>query len=209
MHEEHKKIIIKSIQDTFNLKEKYHDYEINSYFQLFLTQLDLFKTISALVIGIIGIGYFFSNYFNGIFLLLSLIFSLITLFGTISYTREIIDLEAKQIKEQGKIFKRELDEAINISVEAINKDDPKIYFDFAEQKLKLVPVREKLVYAGEIFTFFFFNSLIFGLLAFFIRNLNLGLILNLVLIMCVLLLVYLVSFRNWSVKIITFFSREI
>jgi hypothetical protein len=207
MNEEHKKIIIKAIADQFALKEKYSDYQLNSNFQLLLVQLDLFKTISTLVVAIIGIGYFLNNHVNTSFFIISFVFSLITILGTISYTREIIDLEFKQINKQGIALNKKIDEIINLCVEAIKKEDSKIFFDYAEQEVKSKYLKDRLVYAGEIFSFCFYNSIAFGLLAFFADKYNFSL-LSYVTILTVIFVSF-VSFKDWVRYIVDFLSKEI
>jgi len=207
MDDEHKNIIIRSIGEGFALKEKYSDYAINANFQLLITQLDLFKTISTIVVAIVGIGYFLNDQLSPSFLTVSFIFSLLTILGTISYSREIIDLEAKQIKNYGVLFNKKIDESINIAVEAIKKKDSKIYFSYAEQEIKDRVTGDKLIYAGEIFTFCFYLSITFGILAFFSYKYNFGLFSWITIL--VIIFTYIISFKNWSHKIINFFSTEI
>ncbi len=206
MHEEHRKIIIKAIEDGFALKQEYSDYAINSHFQLFLSQLDLFKTISTLVVAIIGIGYL-NNRIDSSFFAASFVFSLLTLIGTISYTREKIDLEAKGIAEYGVVLRGRVDAAINVAVESIKKEDSKIFFDYAEQETSLKALNDRLVYAGEIFTFCFYNSVAFGILAFIANKYNFG-ILSYVTVLT-LVFTLLVSFKNWSVYAVDVLSKEV
>jgi len=207
MDEERRKIIIKAIADQFALKEKYSDYQLNSNFQLLLTQLDLFKTMSTLVVAIIGIGYFLNHHVDVSFFTVSFVFSLITIFGTISYTREILDLESKQISKQGIALNKKIDEIINLCVEAIKKEDSKIFFNYAEQEVKSKYLKDRLVYAGEIFSFCFYNSIAFGILAFFADKYNFNL-LSCVTIFTVIS-VYLISFKDWVRHIVNFLSKDI
>ncbi|MFA6520361.1 MAG: hypothetical protein WCT44_02005 [Candidatus Paceibacterota bacterium] len=207
MHEEHKKIIVKAIEDSFRLKDKYSDYELNSNFQLLLTQLDLFKTISTLVVAIVGIGFFFKDQLDLQFLILSLTFSLFTVIGTISYTREIVDFEAKEIKRQGDIFKEKMDEVINAAVDAIQRGDAKIYFDYAAKEAQAKYLKERVVYAGEIFAFCFYNSISFGLLALMSEKYSFNTISFITI--GTLIFTHVISFKDWARPLVDFLSKEL
>ena len=207
MNEDHKKIIEDAIRDGFKMKDKYSDYEINSSFQLLLNQLDLLRTISTLVVAVLGVGFFLKEQLNLNFLVVSLIFSVITIVGTISYTREISDYEAKTIKSQGDKLKEKIDTITNKAVESIQKGDPEIFFGFAEKEASAQYLKERLIYAGEIFTFSFYSSIAFLILAFFAEKYQFSLIsLGTVL---VLTFVWLISFKNWIRNVVDVLSKEI
>ncbi|MEI7810684.1 MAG: hypothetical protein WCI41_04005 [bacterium] len=206
--EEEKQIAIKTIQDAFSAKEKFFDYEFSQNFQLSLSQLDFLKTISTLVIALLGIGYFLDKGLKLNFLIVSLMFSLITLFGTISYIREMIDSESKLIRENSKAIQDKMNELININIKAIRENNFNIANNYAkEELLKIKENEDILIYTGEIFTFCFYNSVIFLLLAFFAKKYNFEL--NSIFTLLGFSASYLLSFRSWASKLIKFLSKNI
>lgn len=207
MPPEHREIIKNTIKDGFVLKDKYSDYEINSNFQLLLNQLDLFRTISALVVAIVGLGFFFKDNLNQTFLITSLVFALITIVGTISYTREMVDFEARAIKEQGNKIRDKIDQYTEVAIEALKLEKSDIFFDYAQKELNAKYLKDRLVYAGEIFTFFFYLSVSFGLISFFYKSINF--IPFSYLLIFIILLTYFLSFKEWARFIIDSLSKHI
>lgn len=199
---ERKKILKDALRDTFSIKDKFFDFEVNSKFQLLISQLDLFKVLASLVIGIIGIGYFFNSKLDIIFLLVSLTFALITLILSISYTRETIDQQEKQSKETHLLIDEEVEEHINVTIDAFKKDNFEIFSDYAKNKLEKKYPNPPLNWAGEIIIFCFYLSLGFLVVAFFLPRGPSELILlpgfKLFIACCVLFFVCVISFKDWA-----------
>lgn len=205
MDEEKKKIAIKTIQDAFSAKEKFSDNTNSQNFQLFISQLDLFKNLAALITTILGIGYFLNDKLDKNYLFISFAFSVFTLFGTISYTREKIDLESKEINHQDEILREKMDDLINANMKAILNNNYNLSLEYAEKELKKIQkIKNELIYSGEIFNFCFYNSIIFLFLAYF--NLKLDFKMSCAL---ALIIAYILSFKSWSSTLIKKLSINI
>lgn len=208
MEEEKKEIIKETIKDAFKMKEKYSDLELNQSFQLFISQLDFFKTLATLISAIIGIGYVFGNFQNTDFLLAAGISSLAVIIGAISYTREIINSEAKKIKNTGKNINKQMDEVIYRSSEYYKNNDFKGYVDSLNEKVSAEKVAAdapgELIYADEIFTMLLYNSIFFILLGFFANKYNWEFIS--IQTALVLGLSYILGFKKWSIPLMSFIS---
>lgn len=196
---EHEKIIGDSIQGFFSLQEKFSDFELNSNFQLLLSQLDLFKLLASLVVAIIGIGYLYNSKLDGDFLLLSLIFSLTTLIVAISYTRESIDRQPKLTELTRQNIWQKSQEHVRIVLEAKKLDDFQIYSNYARGELEEAHKNKKILMnqIGEIITFFFYLSIGFLVFSFVSSNYQVN-VLSLPTLL-LLIVVYLVSFKSWAI----------
>ncbi len=139
MLQEHKDIIKNSIKDIFTVQEEFSDFEVNSNFQSLIAQLDLFKVIASLVIGIIGISYLYDSNLDKHFLLVSLAFATTTLLLSISYTREAIDLQPKQNENTHLFIANKTKEHIDIALKALKEDDSDIFFKYAKEELERAP----------------------------------------------------------------------
>lgn len=207
MNEEHSKIIKKSIDDAFEMRDKFYTFSIESSFQLLISQLDLFKTVSGLVVAFIGIGYFYRLDLNKDFLLLSLIFSLITLVLSISYSREAIDLQEKQNQQTEKDIVKKTEDIINKSVESLEKNDSSIFFNYARERLNDKYPEPRLNYIGEIILFCFYLSIGFMIFSWMSSNHDFKFLSLQTTIL--LTVVYLISFKDWSKKLSEIFSKKL
>lgn len=196
MLDDHRKIIKDSIKNALDIQDKFSNSVMENNFQLLLSQLDFFKVISGLVVGIIGIGYFYNQNLNDDFLIISLIFALITLLFSVSYTREVVDLQEKQNKQAYEDIKNDTDEMINKAIEALKKEESNIYFGYAENRLKDAYLEPQLNYAGEIVVLLFYLSLGFLGLSFLSNIYNFYLISYQT--ATLLFVVYVLSFNNWA-----------
>lgn len=207
MKEEHKDILKNSIKDTFSMQEKFSDFEISSNFQSLISQLDLFKLIASLVIGIIGIGYLYDSKLDGDFLLISLIFALITLVISVSYTREVIDLQPKQNKEIHTLIAAKVQEHNDVVLKAFKEDNSEIFFDYAKNELSKEHPEQPLNYIGEAIIFSFYMSIGFLGLSFISYKYPLELLSTPTLFL--LAGVYLISFKNWAVWLSNKLSSQV
>jgi len=129
MNEEYQKIIENSIKDSFTSREKYFNFMINNNAQLELAQLDLFKTIATLTIALASIGYLYVKNIEPQFLIISLFSAGVAFILSISYTREIIDIQShKNNKSEEEVY-RKTEISINKALESIKKDDANIFFN--------------------------------------------------------------------------------
>lgn len=197
MLQEHKKIIENSINDILTVQEKFSDFEINNNFQSFISQLDLFKLIASLVIGIIGIGYLYDSNLDKKFLLISLFFATITLVLSISYTREAVDLQPKLNQDTHLLIANKTKEHIDVALKALKQDNPDIFFKYAKEELNKKYPEAQLNYIGEIIIFLFYLSIGFLSLSFFSYKHPIEIIS--LFTFCVLVVSYLISFKNWAI----------
>jgi hypothetical protein len=198
MLQDHKDILKNSIKDAFSLQDKFSDFEINSNFQSLISQLDLFKVVASLEIGIIGIGYLYDSKLNGNFLLISLISALFTLVLSISYTREVIDSQSKQNQKTHAIIKQKVQEHNDVVIEAFKKDDSEIFFEYARNESERKHLESPLNYMGEIIIFCFYLSVGFLGLSFVSYKYPIELVSVKVLLL--LIAIFLISFKDWSMQ---------
>ncbi len=196
MTPEHKDIIKNSVKDIFSFQEKFSDFELSSNFQLMLSQLDLFKLLSSLVVAIIGIGYLFDSKLENQFLLLSLIFSLLTLVVSISFTREVIDLQPKLNAKAHQEISKTIQQHNDMALKALREDNSEIFFEYARNKLGDTYSEPSLNYIGEILIFMFYLSIAFLCFSFLALKFPFTILSwqTIVLLICV----YLISFKNWA-----------
>ncbi len=207
MLEEHKSIIKDSIKDAFDFRNDVANFEINNNFQLLTSQLDLFKVIASLAIGIASIGYLYSQKLDSGFLLVSIIFSIISLIMSVSYTRETIDLQARQNKETRLNIFKKTDEMIEVALKALKENNADIYFNYAEERVKDRYPEPQLNYIGEIVIFMFYSSIGFLILSYPSKIYGF----EIISIQSFILLAttYLLSFKDWVVKIAPLLSTEL
>ncbi len=207
MIEEHEKIIMDSINENFKFLQKYSDFEIDSEFQLLLSQLDLFKVISGLVIGMIGIGYFYNKSLDDNFLIISIIFAMITLLFSISYTREVIDSRPEQNKKTYAEIKKKMDENTKVAFESLKNKDSAVYFDYALKQLEDKYLELPLNYVGKVIIFLFYLSVGFLILSFFSYKYGFSIISYWTVLL--LVITYFLSFKNWSMTLSLILSKNL
>ena len=207
MIEEHEKIIMDSINENFEFLEKHSDFEIDSNFQLSLSQLDLFKVISGLVIGVIGIGYFYNKNLDSNFLIISIGLAMTTLLFSVSYTREVIDSHAEQNKKTHIEIKKKMDENTKVALDSLKKNDSSVYFNYMEELLKNKYLETQLNYVGEIIIFLFYSSVGFLVLSFFSYNYGFSIISYWTVLL--LVVTYFLSFKNWSMILSSILSKNL
>lgn len=196
MLQDHKEILKDSIKDTFSVQEKFSDFEISSNFQALISQLDLFKLVASLVIGIIGIGYLYDSKLDRDFLLISLCSALLTLILSVSYTREVIDLQPKQNSKTHAFIAKKVQDHIDVVLKAFKEDNSGIFFNYAKNEIEREPSEQPLNYISEIIIFSFYLSIGFLIMSFISYKYPIELISVPTLLL--LVTVYLISFKNWS-----------
>jgi hypothetical protein len=210
MEKEIKDIVKSTIKDLFDLQEKVRDFKINNDFILSLAQLDFFKVISSIVIGIISIGYFYNQNLNlnEDFLFTSLLLSVAILVTSISYTRESIDLQFKLIQKIYETVEEQTESGIEVCIKTVDENNPNIFFEYAREKVKKeIKSESALNYIGEIVVFLFYLSIGFLAMSFLsiIHNFTFFSFQTLF----VILIAYFLSFKDWAVKCSEFFSKKI
>lgn len=203
MPEEHRDIIKDSIKDLFSLQEKFSDFEVNSNFQLLISQLDLFKIIASLVVGIIGIGYLNNPSLSNNFLLISLILALTTFILSISYTREVIDSQQKLNEDTHLLVATKVKEHNEIALRALRENNSDIFFNYATAEQAKIHPKQQLNWMGEIIIFFLYLSVGFLCLSFISPVIPIKIISCPTLIL--LFVVCLISFKDWTIL----FSKKI
>jgi len=197
------KIIKDFINKSFSIRKEFLDFEVNSQLALLLSQLDLFKVIAGLLIGVIGIGYFYNSKLDPTFLIVALTMAILTLVLCVSYTRETIDFQDKQNKATRKILFGKTEEDINVASQSLKEDNSKIFFDHSNARLNEPQIEPQLSYVGETVTFLFYLSMGFLILSFFSLKYQFGLFSfeTIVLVVGVSIL----SFKDWAIP----FSEKI
>lgn len=208
MNEDYRSIIKSFIQDTFNLKDEYSTWHIESNFQLSLAQLDLFRTISSIIVAVLGLGYLFDQKLvDGIFLLVSFVFAVVVFLWTLSYTRESIDLQAKQNEITGRAIRGKTDEWIKIALESLKENNSDKFFEYCREGMQNKYPGNKLIYVGEIFNFLLYLSIGFLVLGFLAVQFNFSLLSYQT--VALIILIYLISFKDWAIKLADFLSSKI
>jgi hypothetical protein len=207
MLNEHRKIIEGHIKESSDFLEKFSDFEIGSNFQLLLSQLDLFKVISGLIIAVVGIGYFYEQNLQAHFLTISVICALLTLFLSISYTREVIDLQSDQNKKTHEAIKLQIDEGVSIAIDSLQKNDASIFFEYAKHASNKKYPEPQLNYSGEIIVFMFYSAVGFLGASFFATKYGFSILSYQTVVLMVL--AYFLSFKNWSFVFLRFLSMKI
>lgn len=121
MNEEEKNSIIESMESGQEILNKYFDFKNNTVIQLLLFQLSFFQIIASIIIGLVGVSYFFNKELEKVFLALSLGFALITCVLCTSFTREIIDKTDLDIKDAEKDLEKEYNKNIERARDAFQK----------------------------------------------------------------------------------------
>lgn len=207
MDEKHHKIIEDVVKDLFAFRDKFFDFEVNSNLQFLLAQLDLFKTISTIIIALVGIGYLYNQRLDLQFLFVSLCLATIVFIFSLSYTREVIDNQSYQNKKIREYIYNKTEIAINKAIESIKKDDVDIYFKFTKEQLKIKYINPFLNYAGEIVVFALYSSVGFLFLSYFGILYSFGFLSYQTIIL--LVVVYFLSFKNWAVKVSEILSKRL
>lgn len=209
MNEEHRKIIENAIKDEFAFRDKFFDFKVNSDLQFLLAQLNLFKTISTLVIALAGIGYLYAESIESQFLFISLCLAGIVFISSISYIREIIDIKSYQIKKIEEEVHDKTEIAINKDIKSLKEDDANIYFNFLEEqsKIKHEEKEPSLNYAGEVIIFLLYSSISFLILSYFGKLYSFGFFSWQTIVS--LIVVYFLSFKSWAVKVFEILSKKL
>lgn len=208
MDPEHKLIIKKAIEDLFKFQDKVREFKINNDFALLVAQLDFFKVISTIVVALAGIGYFYDSNLDKKFLGLSLVASLLVLLLSTSYVRENIDSHAGENQKIYEFSENETNIGIEKAVEAIEKDEANIFFDYAKNRTKnKEKVEPPSNCMGEIIVFLFYLSLGFLILSYFSKKYNFFIISFQTWI--VLFFSYVLSFWNWAIKTSKLISKKL
>lgn len=208
MKKEEKNIIRETIKDLFNLEEKVFNSKIKNDFSLLLAQLDFFKVISSINIGIIGIVYFYNPILNRNFLFMSLLFSIINVVLSISYVREIIDVQSKTNQEAYEKVKEEIEGGVNICIKTLEKNNFKIFYNYAKEKTeKQEKIELPLNYIGETAVFLFYLSISFLIMSLLSSVYSFDFFSSYTLIVIVFL--YFLSFKDWAIKISEFLSIKL
>ncbi len=206
MDEKDRKIIEDAIKNSFAFRDKFFDFEVNSNLQLLLTQLGLFKTISTIIIALVGIGYLYDKGLDLQFLSVSLCSAIVVFILSLSYTREAIDNQSHQNKKLREYIHNKTEIAIDKAIESTKKDDANIYFEFAKEQLKIKHIESPLNYVGETILFTLYSSVGFLVLSYFGKLYSFGFFSYQTIIL--LVAAYFLSFKNWAIKISEVLSKK-
>lgn len=207
MRQDHKDILINSIKEMFSVQGQFSEFEVNSNFQSLVSQLDLFKVMAGLVIGVIGIGYLYNQNLDENFLLTSLFFAVLTLVMSISYTREVIDLQPKENERTHKLINEKVKEHNDKVLEALKADDSEIFFSYARSESSKNHPKPPLNYTGEIVIFFFYLSVGLLGLSFVAPRFSIGIMSIPTLVL--LVIIYGISFKDWAIKLSNLLSSPL
>jgi len=208
MDDEVKNRLKDTIKDLYNFQQKIADFTLEKSLNLEIIQLDFFKSISSIIIGVIGIGYFYNVNLDRTFLFSSLVFSSSILIFSTSLVREKIDEQAKGIWKLYNTVNDETDTGVDKCKESLNNQDEDIFYNWVKNRIKIdqkINIKEN--YAGETIVFLFYSSVGFLGLSFFSNIYNFHFLSYQTL--SFLILVYLLSFKNWSIKFLEILSKKI
>ena len=211
MNEDDNQELTKAYEDVILIREKVTDFTLNSRFQLLLSQLDLFKGLASLTIGILGIGYLLKEDLDSKFVLLCLIFALLTLVISVSYSRQTIDAHTNEIENTKNHFIQKTKELIVKMKESKNEHDIKIFRDARTNYLEnYKPYEEppQSNYTGETLILFFFLSIGYLVLAYISSNYYQIKLLSIPHLL-LLLIIWLVSFVDWAGFLMKRLSKRI
>lgn len=211
MQEKNKEIIKEGINEYFSAQKEISKIQLEMNFELLLSQIDFFKAISSFIIAVAGIGLYAGN-FNSGFLFVSLMLGIIILLFTVSYARETIDEEQRDITEMVNIVNKETTELIKKGVDAIKSENENIYFEYLNKKINEEEnVKEMPNYIGEIISFMFYLSVGFLFISFLPKDFMSYLLpyKNHIIVIFLLLFSYLLSFKNWALKLSKLLSKKI
>ncbi|MFT7328251.1 MAG: protein-S-isoprenylcysteine O-methyltransferase Ste14 [Crocinitomicaceae bacterium] len=198
--------ITEEIKNILKIRNDFHDYEINLRSQLFFAQKSFFQVISGLVLVIIGISYTSFSLLEINFVIVSFIFGILALIFSISYGRESIDYRDKMLRIEKEKLIEKTDFALNNIIISIKSDSNDI-FDHDEKVSDIPQIKSPLNYIGEIIVLFFFLSLGFLFFAFISKEFDFGLISIQTAVL--LLFIYVISFKNWILKLSDFLSTDL
>lgn len=210
MNEEEKNNIIESIKSGEEILDKYFDFKENTIIQLLLYQLSFFQIIASIIIGLVGVSYFFNPELERVFLALSLCFSLITCILCTSFTREIIDKTDLDIKDAEKNLEREHNKNVERARSAIQNGNVDIFFKSQQSEINEIKNSQSQIkpkYIGEIIVFTFYLSVGFLLFSLISKKYFFGPFSYQVIVL--LGLTYLLSFRNWAIRLSEILSKKI
>lgn len=210
MNEEEKNNIIESIKSGEEILDKYFDFKENTNIQLLLYQLSFFQIIASIIIGLVGVSYFFNPELEKVFLALSLCFALVTCVLCTSFTREIIDKTDSDIKDAEKDLEREYNKNKERACSAIQNGNAGIFFKSQQSEINEIKNSQTQIkpkYIGEIIVFTFYLSVGFLLFSLISKKYFFGLFSYQVVIL--LIFAYLLSFKNWAVKFSEILSKRI
>ncbi len=204
MEERKQKEYLKSIADgSFDMKQKFFDFKLQTTISLTLSQLQFFQFISGLVLAIASISFGLDYIKPDIFLLYPCLFATFLLIITTSFTREIIDIQLNGLEVAEEVVNNAHDKIMEKLTESINEKsiDPMIKFS-EEQISKEKQKKHEVLLSGEIIVFLFFNTVFSFFTLITHRH-------SLLILLVVMTLSYFLSFKNWSLGLLKYLSREI
>ncbi|HRY59899.1 MAG TPA: hypothetical protein P5096_00785 [Patescibacteria group bacterium] len=200
MNNEERKVIENSINDLLKAKDDFSLFVANYVNQTTLSHLDFLKSLAGIIIAFLSIAYLLDIVGINKFSILSFSFSIFSIIFISSYIKEYIDdAEARLIRAE-KTFEGESKNGIDKAVEALEKNDASIYFNYAREQVQKKKPDLELSYVGEVVLFLFYNSLFFTIVLFLIGKLHLNYLDNNWTILIVLALSFILSFLKWSLK---------
>lgn len=190
-----------------NLRDSARDTLFNEGFQLSLAQMDLFKTLSTLIIGLAAISYIYEKSSNVDYwsLFFSWTFGILVLILTISWSRETIDLHSLENEKRVLDMQEKTLKIQQKWLEASRWKNIQIFNNFIEEELSKPKMKKWIPnYIGEFMVFLFYNAFGFLILAFLLPLIpSAHCYPKVVFYIWIIFLTWLLSFIDWYQKILT------
>ncbi len=204
MNEDQRQVLITALSDSYALKGRFSDFELDTKRALLQSQLQFFQSLGGICLALLAIGLGTNNLDKNVWTIGAIIFSLLLLIYTSTYSREIIDLQDEELGKAKKFVEMEQKQIEDKIVEALDKNDNAVWENYARSKISLMKdKKETLLVTGEIALFLFFNAIFWGFLS--VADINF----NCFILVGILVLSYFIVFKNWVIKLTKFLSRTI
>ncbi len=200
----------KTIEDAYQFRDKFFDFELDFRTQLLLSQLDLLKTISSIIAAFLGVFYFFYPGKSNLFSLIAFVTSICSLIFIFSYHKEIIDDEERTLKGEGEKVEKRTSEIISKATEGIEKQDVNILINYIKANIKDSQTNPIPNYLGEIILFLFYLILFTAIVSVFYNSFHINKpSTELIILISILGVSWFISFKEWSMWLAKFFSKQI
>ena len=140
-----------------------------------------------------------------------MIIAILSLLFIFSYHKEIIDGEGNSLELEESRLNEKAEEIRSKVLESFEKDNESVWLDYAKSKVaSYTNTPMSMSYLSEIVLFLFYLILFFAVTSFLVHKIASNkIIVELLLIAFIILISWIFSFREWSLKLIKILSIEI
>ncbi len=208
MKEEDEKTLKKSLEDSYVIRDDFFSFQIQTKVQLLLSQLQFSQSLGGISLALLAIGAGTQTIELSLWSLLSIGFAFVLLIYSSSLYREIIDLQVRDLDEADILLRKTQDKIETKVIESLQKNNFSIYLTYLGEEIKnRTKTQPHSLQLGEIVVLLFLNTLGFGLLS--ILNPEINCFFRLAVVALVLLVTYLLSFKNWSYPLTKMLSKPL